>query len=92
MAYLPSFTSWCHHFGTTTQPRHCTGQQNLRMEQRQSWSPLPRRSPEPSSPEPSSLEPGIVGQRKSLGGAAAYLNDLRFFAISREDPPPPPPL
>ena len=61
------------------------------MEQRQSWSPLPRRSPEPSSPEPSSLEPGIVGQRKSLGGAAAYLNDLRFFAISREDPPLRPP-
>ena len=44
-----------------------------------------------SSPEPSSPEPGIVEQRKSLGGATAHLNDLRFFAISREDPHPPPP-
>ena len=58
------------------------------MEQRQSWSPLPCRSPEPSSPEPSSLEPGIVGQRKPLGGAAAYLNDLRFFRDFKGGPPP----
>jgi len=67
------------------------------MEQRHSWYPLPCRSPEPSSPEPSSpepssLEPGIVGQLKSLGGAAAYLNDLRFFRDFKGGPPSAPPM
>ena len=72
--------------GVTEPPRHKLTPTSAPVSKISAWS-----SANPGLFGPtSSPEPGIVEQRKSLGGAAAHLNDMRFSRFQGRILTPPP--